>query len=148
MAFNITPANLSDRVQGLAISAMTFPSTSTVEDIIETAEALVLREAQAVGVTNYEVGDETYVILRTMCIYKAISEVLVSRNRGDVTGVEWYVSEYARLLGTLRHRPQSINDRTAPQSVRIVTAGGTPGAGWSVDRLGYNRRFLNRPIGY
>ena len=148
MAFNITPANLSDRVGGLAISAITVPNTTTVQDIIATAEALVIKEAEAVGVSNYTVGDNTYIILRSMALYKACSEVLISKNRGDATGVSWYLEEYARLLGTLRHRPQSIDETSAPQSVRIVTAGGTPGREFGEDRLGYLRRFTNRPIGY
>ena len=147
MAFNITPADLKNRVQGLEISAMSVPNITVATEIIETAEALVLREAQAVGITNYQVGDETYIILRSMALYKAIAEILVSRNRGNSEGVDWYITEYARLLGTLRHRPQSVKQGDRPQSVVVVTAGGTPGSEFSQDRAGYIRRIINWPVG-
>jgi hypothetical protein len=148
MSFSITANDLKNRVQGLEISPMSVPNTTVVGDIISTAEALVTREAEAVGIVNYQIGDDTYIILRTMAIYKAISEVLISRNRGDSAGVSWYMEEYARLLGTLRHRPQSINDRPAPQNVTVVTAAGTPGPGYNIDRFGYIRRLVIRPIGW
>ncbi len=147
MAFNITPADLKNRVQGLEISAMSVPNTTVVTEIIETAEALVVREAEAVGITNYQVGDDTYIILRSMAMYKAISEILVSRNRGSSEGVDWYITEYARLLGTLRHRPQSVKQGPRPQSVVTVTAGGTPGSEFAQDRFGYVRRVINWPVG-
>lgn len=147
MAFNITPQDLKNRVQGLEISPMSVPNTTVVQDIIATAEALVIKEAEAVGMTNYVVGDDTYIILRTMALYKAISEILVSRNRGSAEGVDWYISEYARMLGTLRHRPQSISQSPRPQSVVTVTAYGTPGSGYSQDRFGYIRRIINTPAG-
>jgi hypothetical protein len=147
MAFNITPADLKNRVQGLEISAMSVPNLTVTNDIIATAEALVVREAEAVGVTNYQVGDDTYIILRSMALYKAISEILVSRNRGSAEGVDWYITEYARLLGTLRHRPQSVKQGDRPQSVVVITAGGTPGSEYFRDRFGYVRRVINWPVG-
>jgi hypothetical protein len=147
MAFNITAADLKNRVQGLEISAMSVPNITVVGDIIQTAEALVVREAEAVGITNYVVGDDTYIILRSMAMYKAISEILVSRNRGNSDGVDWYITEYARLLGTLRHRPQSVRQGPRPQSVVTVTAGGTPGSEFAQDRFGYIRRVINWPAG-
>jgi hypothetical protein len=78
---------------------------------------------------------------------KAISEILVSRNRGSAEGVDWYITEYARLLGTLRHRPQSVKQGDRPQSVVVITAGGTPGSGFHQDRFGYIRRVINWPVG-
>ena len=63
MSFSITANDLKNRVQGLEISAMSIPNTTVVGDIISTAEALVTREAEAVGIVNYQVGDDTYVIL-------------------------------------------------------------------------------------
>jgi hypothetical protein len=121
--FNVSAATLKGRVQGLSISAATIPDITTVEDIILGAEALVIREAAVVGVVwGGTVQDETYNILRTMVIYKSLSEVMASRNRGGEEDA-YYDTKYKELLGTLRHRPQSIKEVDAPQSVRVVTLG-------------------------
>lgn len=118
--FGVTAADISARVQGVAIGDSTVPSTTTVGEIIEEAASFVTQEAEYIGVSTSAIANTTttYKILRNLVIYRAAREVLIARDRADDRAAGFKVL-YDEAIETLRKSAGRIADKSdAPDSVR------------------------------
>lgn len=109
--FAITAADIQGRVQGLLINSTTSPTEDQVDNIILLSAAEVETEAAAVGINTQiltDTTDATYLVVKNMIVYKTVSEVMVARNKGQISAGEYWDTKYKQLLETLRKRPLSI----------------------------------------
>lgn len=115
-------------VHNLSIRTDTTPSTTDVEQEIEYYTALVDGEAAASGIETDGLASTSanYYILKKMVLYGTISQVLLLRNKPDLSQI--YMDRYNQLKGTIRSRPQAVdNDGTGPGSFqRLLDTDGKP----------------------
>ncbi len=125
--YGVTPADLVAQDQNLAIDALSTPSTTTVETMIERAAAIVEGEALAIGITTPATVNGTYLILQKMTIFQVLADIYAARN-GGVDVATFYSAQYAAMLKSLRTRATAMSetdntsDRTSTYRPRTARA--------------------------